>query len=129
MHDIYLRFLGDSERLFRIDWFKFIGTSYSPPVGIKEEDNFGIQNFALYQNYPNPFNPKTVISWQLPISSYIDLSIYNILGQKVCTLVSEKREAGKHQVEWNGSDYSSGLYFYRIATEHYTATKRMLLIK
>ncbi|HES59892.1 MAG TPA: carbohydrate-binding protein, partial [Caldithrix sp.] len=127
MHDVYLRFLG-SGKLFVIDWFKFIGTSYSPPVGIKEEDNFRIQNFTLYQNYPNPFNPVTVISWQLAVSSYVDLSIYNILGQKICTLVSEKQNADKHKIEWNASSAPSGVYIYKLRAGSFEQTKKMILL-
>ncbi len=83
----------------------------------------------LAQNYPNPFNPITVISWQLPVSSRVDLFIYNILGQKVSTLLSEKKDAGKHSIEWDASDFSSGIYFYRIQAGDFVQTKRMLLIK
>ena len=71
-------------------------------------------NFQLYQNYPNPFNPKTVISYQLPVSSHVDLSIYNILGQKIATLVNEKQSVGNYKVEFNASDLVSGVYIYKL---------------
>jgi hypothetical protein len=85
--------------------------------------------YYLLQNYPNPFNPKTVISWQLPANSHVNLSIYNILGQKVVTLINEKRGVGTHRVEWNAKNFTSGVYFYRIIAGDFVKTKRMLLIK
>ena len=87
------------------------------------------ESFHLAQNYPNPFNPVTVISWQLPVSSQVDLGVYNMLGNKVTTLICEKRQAGYHKVEWDASSYSSGIYFYRLQTGNFVQTKRMLLIK
>ena len=85
--------------------------------------------FSLAQNYPNPFNPRTVISWQLPISSQVELSIYNILGQRVTTLVNKKLPGGKHTVEWNAGELPSGFYYYRIKAGEFTDAKKMLLIK
>jgi hypothetical protein len=71
-------------------------------------------DYKLNQNYPNPFNPTTKINYELPTTNYVDLSIYNMLGQKVVTLVSEKQNAGNHQVEWDASGFASGVYYYRI---------------
>jgi len=91
-------------------------------------------NFELFQNYPNPFNPTTKISFQLPIKSKIRLKIYNLLGEDVADLLNETREAGLHEVEWNASEYSSGLYIYQIYTEGKNSStnlerKKMLLVK
>ena len=66
--------------------------------------------FRLEQNYPNPFNPKTKINYEVKITNYVNLSIYNVIGQKVTTLVSEKQSAGSYQVEWNASKFASGVY-------------------
>ena len=85
--------------------------------------------FALYQNYPNPFNPKTIINYELPITNDVELSIYNLLGQKMVTLVHERQKAGDHQVEWDSSGFPSGVYFYRINAGTYTDIKKMLLVK
>ena len=93
---------------------------------LKKENDI---NFALYQNYPNPFNPKTVISWQLTESNYVDLSIYNSLGQKICTLISEKQTAGSHQVEFDGAMLASGIYFYKLQSGKKAQIKKMLFIK
>ena len=98
-------------------------------TGMHFKKNINPIDMMLEQNYPNPFNPKTVISWQLPVGSYVDLSIYNIMGQKVYTLVSENQKAGNHKIEWNASGISSGIYLYRIKAGDFVQTKRMLLIK
>jgi hypothetical protein len=86
-------------------------------------------HFRLKQNYPNPFNPATIITYQLPIASEVELSVYNLLGQKVITLELGKKRAGQHQVEWNAKEYASGIYIYRIKADHFTSQKKMLLLK
>ena len=85
--------------------------------------------FELSQNYPNPFNPTTVIKFGLPRDSKVQLSVYNILGQKVADLLNETREAGYHSVEFNATRLASGSYFYRIETGSYTAVKKMLILR
>jgi predicted outer membrane repeat protein len=87
------------------------------------------KNYFLAQNYPNPFNPKTIINYELPITNYVDLSIYNILGQKVTTLVSQQQSAGYHEVEFNGHNLSSGIYLYRIEVGDWQDEKKMVLMK
>jgi len=89
--------------------------------------------FKLSQNYPNPFNAKTVISYQLPVISKVELSIYNILGQKVKKLVSEKQKAGLHTVEWDAGEFASGIYIYQLKAEGQKQkavfTKKLILLK
>lgn len=85
--------------------------------------------YAIDQNYPNPFNPRTTIRYQLPSASQVELTVFNLLGQKVTTLVSEKQKAGNYKVQWNASSFPSGVYFYRIQAGDFVQTKRMLLIK
>jgi hypothetical protein len=100
-------------------------------TGIPQENpnpNFP-QFFDLHQNYPNPFNPSTIIRWQLPATSQVELRIYNILGEKVATLVSEKQKAGSHQVEWDASRFSSGIYFYRIEAGAFQQVRKMVYLK
>ena len=87
------------------------------------------KEFSLSQNYPNPFNPKTIINYELQMTNEVELSIYNLLGQKVATLVSGRRVAGQHQVEWDATRFSSGIYFYRLKTENGHMIKKMQLIK
>ena len=85
--------------------------------------------YKLEQNYPNPFNPATTISYSIPSTSLVSLSVYNILGQEVAVLINEVREAGFYNVEFSGADLASGLYFYRLSTENFTQIKKMLLVK
>ena len=104
-------------------------------VGMDAEAAVLPQGFSLEQNYPNPFNPATVISYQLSVVSDVKLEIYNLLGQKVVTLFEGRREAGMHQVRWDGRDAAgskvgAGVYFYRLeAGKHYTAVRKMVLLK
>jgi hypothetical protein len=85
--------------------------------------------YSLSQNYPNPFNPSTTIKFTLKNSSMVKLTIYNILGQKIATLVDGQRSAGYYSVPFNGSRYASGVYFYRLETHEFQEEKKMLLIK
>ena len=87
------------------------------------------ESFSLAQNYPNPFNPVTTISFSLPHSSNVTLAIYNVLGEKITTLVDGEFSAGNHSVEWNAGEFSSGIYFYRIEASSFTQTNRMMLVK
>jgi len=87
------------------------------------------KTFSLSQNYPNPFNPVTAIGYQLSALSQVELNIYNILGQKVATLVSKKQSAGRYQVEWDASDFASGIYYYRIVAGDFQDVKKMIMLK
>jgi len=85
--------------------------------------------YSLDQNHPNPFNPVTTISFALPEPAYVTLSIYNILGEKMATVVDGNLDAGYHTAEWNGSNVASGIYLYRIETANFVDTKKMVLLK
>ncbi|MFA5052300.1 MAG: T9SS type A sorting domain-containing protein [Patescibacteria group bacterium] len=85
--------------------------------------------FSLSQNYPNPFNPATVISYSLPEATHVTLDVFNILGQKVATLINENQTAGEHNCTWVAREQASGIYFYRLATDHESVTKKMVLLK
>jgi hypothetical protein len=87
------------------------------------------KEFSLGQNYPNPFNPLTIIRYGLPQRSYVFLSVFNALGQRVATLVQGEVEAGYHEVRFDGSGLASGVYFYRIQAGTYVETKKLLLIR
>ncbi len=88
------------------------------------------EKYDLMQNYPNPFNPATKIRFDLPEKAVVTIRIYNILGQVVATLVNRQLlDAGKHQTEFIGDGYASGVYFYRIESDKFTQTKRMVLLK
>lgn len=86
-------------------------------------------SYTLMQNYPNPFNPSTQISFSLPEAAQVNLSVYNVLGQKVMDLVDGHMEAGTHNFEFDGSSLSSGMYFYRITTDNFSETKKMVMLK
>lgn len=88
-----------------------------------------ISGYHLSQNYPNPFNPSTSIEFRIPSSQFVTLKIYNLLGQEVTTLVSEKLKAGKHQYIWNAGSLASGIYLYRLQAGVYVETKKMILIR
>ena len=85
--------------------------------------------FRLGVNYPNPFNPTTVISYELPKETLVTLNVYDVLGQKVATLVNGQRPAGEHTVEFNGSRFASGVYFYRLVAGNHVMTRKMVLLK
>jgi uncharacterized repeat protein (TIGR01451 family) len=85
--------------------------------------------YGLSQNYPNPFNPATEIIFSLPSASRVKLEVFNVMGQKVTTLVHGQFEAGEHIIQWNGSDVASGVYFYRLQADDFVDTKKMMLLK
>jgi hypothetical protein len=87
------------------------------------------ETFELYQNYPNPFNPTTTFRYALPKDGRVVLEVYNLLGQRVRTLVDDEHRAGTYEVVFDGSDLSSGTYFYRIHTPDYTAVRKFILLK
>ncbi len=98
-------------------------------TGVEREGTSILNTFELFQNYPNPFNPSTSIRYNLPVSGFVNIKIFNSLGKEVATLVNEKQSPGLYRVNWQTSGYSSGVYFYRIETDGFMQTKKMLLIK
>ncbi|MDH7604099.1 MAG: CotH kinase family protein [Melioribacter sp.] len=94
------------------------------------KDEFQKENeFVLYQNYPNPFNPETIISFQLKFNSWVKLNVYDVLGNKVATLINEEKSAGKHYVKFNGKNLASGIYVYKLISPHVSLSKKMMLMK
>ncbi len=91
------------------------------------------KSFSLSQNYPNPFNPQTRINYELPITNFVSIKVYDALGNEIETLVNEKQNAGSYAVDFNaslyGSSLPSGIYFYKLVTEKFSETKKMILIK
>jgi predicted GH43/DUF377 family glycosyl hydrolase len=85
--------------------------------------------YALQQNYPNPFNPTTMISFSIPHDSHVILKIYNVLGEEVATLVNDQKTAGDYSVVWNASTVPSGIYWYRLLSDDFSATRQMVLVK
>ena len=88
-----------------------------------------VNSYELAQNFPNPFNPTTNIKFSIPTSSKVVLTIYNSMGKEVESLVNEKLNQGSYQVDWNAVNFSSGIYYYKIQTDGFIQTRKMLLIK
>jgi uncharacterized delta-60 repeat protein len=102
--------------------------------GLDNHENYVLgnnipDNFNLAQNYPNPFNPSTVISYDLPVNSFVDAAVYDLLGKKISTLVNEYQSAGRYNVTFNPASLPSGTYIYTIKAGNYTSSKKMVLIK
>jgi photosystem II stability/assembly factor-like uncharacterized protein len=98
-------------------------------LAINSESNNIPEQFSLLQNYPNPFNPVTTIKFDLPKDNFVTLKIYDMLGREVAILVNDKLSACTHSLNWNASQFSSGIYFYRIQAGDFRDVKRMILIK
>jgi hypothetical protein len=101
----------------------------SPLSGIGEIRMNIPESPSLRQNFPNPFNPTTKVSFVISHSSFVTLKVYDVLGREVATLVNGKKEAGRHEVEFDGSNLQSGVYFYRLQAEQYSSTKKFILLK
>jgi len=103
-------------------------------VNINTMSNNAPSKFSLSQNYPNPFNPNTIINYSIPSNvkgqtSNVKLMIYNALGKVIATLLNEKQNSGSYEVEFNGEDLPSGVYFYQLEAGDFVETKRMILLK
>jgi hypothetical protein len=83
----------------------------------------------LAQNFPNPFNPSTRIEFGVPHSGHVILEVFNTLGDRIATVLDETMEAGYHQVSFDGSRFATGIYFYRLVTDHTVLMKKMALVK
>ncbi|NCS89254.1 MAG: hypothetical protein AUK34_03280 [Ignavibacteria bacterium CG2_30_36_16] len=104
------------------------------PVDVQENYTILPVEFKLEQNYPNPFNPATLIRYNIPLQTKVKLVVYDILGRIVKTLVNEVKDQGRHETSWDGTNsmnisVSTGVYFYRLETENFISTKKMLLVK
>ena len=124
---VYHAFSQGGQRSIQLEHPKFEAVTVSLS-GVSGSPELPVE-FSLSQNYPNPFNPTTSIAYGLPSAQHVNLTVYNVLGQTVVTLVDGQQEAGNHLVDWEASEHSSGVYFYRLTTEQNTETKKMLLLK
>jgi hypothetical protein len=107
-------------------------TSYvytSTLTAVKENGNNIPSDYALYQNYPEPFNPTTIIEYDIPKPSYVTLTVYDILGRKVETLVSAEKSPGHYETSFDGAGLPSGVYFYRLQAGSFTEAKKLVLLK
>ena len=99
-----------------------------PITSIKDVDKL-LNNFTLFQNYPNPFNPTTKIKYQIKTSNHVKLVVYDVLGRRVETLVNENKTPGIFEIEFNGTELSSGVYYYCLTSEGYNKRMKMILVK
>jgi len=93
------------------------------------ENNTTPVSYSLNQNFPNPFNPVTKINYQVPALSKVMLTVYDVLGNKIATLVDKKQKAGSYSVDFSGANLASGMYFYKIEAGDFSAIKKMTLVK
>ena len=103
--------------------------SFETSTGVRETVELGPSSFSLAQNYPNPFNPSTTIAFTLPRSNHTTLKIFNTLGEEIALLIDKKLAAGKHEVQWNAEGLPSGVYFYRLQSEGFVETRRLVLLR
>ena len=112
--------LSDNKKLFSTNNNGGIPTSVSETIPNK---------FELYQNYPNPFNPSTTIGYSIAQRGFVELNVYDILGQKVVTLVNMEQLKGSYKIDFNASNLTSGVYFYRLQSNDFTETKKLILLR
>ena len=110
-----------------VPYWKFT-YSYIPITGF-EPTWSGVNNYRLSDNYPNPFNPSTTIEFDLPKTSEVSLKVFNILGEEVTTLVSDRLSPGSYSYEWDASNLASGVYLYRLQAGDYVETRKMILMR
>jgi hypothetical protein len=87
------------------------------------------QIFSLEQNYPNPFNPSTTIMYSLPVSGHVKLKVYDILGKQVAALIDKEQNRGSYEIPFDASFLPSGVYFYRLSSNKFTQTRKMIILK
>lgn len=98
-------------------------------TGINNNNNQIVDKYSLSQNFPNPFNPTTKISYSIPKAGLVQLKIYDVLGREVASPVNEFKNAGVYTLDFDGSKFSSGVYFYKLTSGDFTKVKKMVLIK
>ncbi len=123
--DLHLRWEIEGQRIAQV--IPLIGSTDPNFTSVETEDV--LKNYSLSQNYPNPFNSSTVINYQLPVTSNVTLKVYDILGREVATLVNEEKHAGSYEIEFNGTNLTSGIYFYHLISGDYSKTKKMILLR
>ena len=112
-----------------------VNSVYRRPLGelVGIVSNKIVSEFSLSQNYPNPFNPVTRIKFQIEKPGFVKFVVFDVLGQKVAELVNKQLQPGTYETEWSatggGTNYPSGVYFYKLTTPDFTQTKKMVLIK
>ena len=98
-------------------------------VSVDEQPTNTVKSYSLLQNYPNPFNPSTLISFTLPEQAKVKIIIYDALGNQLDVISDGVKSAGSHSVNWNATNYASGIYFYRLEANNFVQTRKMILMK
>ena len=98
-------------------------------TGVEEHPQPLPRHLTLSQNYPNPFNPSTSIRFDVPVSGFVSLRVYDLLGEQVSTLANEERTPGSYVVRWEAAGLPSGIYFYRLSANGYVETKKLILAR
>ncbi len=139
-------YFGGSERFSSKDWAVVItgGVKTGPQISastyvlfdtlqtvtsVETIDHNIPESFFLLQNFPNPFNPNTTIQFSIPKQSFVTLEVFNTLGEKITTLASEEMNAGSYKYEWNAENLPSGIYLYRLLTNSFSESKKMILLR
>jgi hypothetical protein len=122
---------SSAAKTYYVDNLRLIGATAVAAKAGSREINVETEpaTFRLEQNYPNPFNPSTVINYELPAPAHVTLSVYNMLGQKVATLVDGQQDAGYKSVTFDMNNFSSGVYIYRLTADSYVDIKKMTLVR
>ena len=114
---------------------RYVGASGTSQLSTKSTSSLKLpDSFRLHSNYPNPFNPTTHIKFDLPTSSMVNITIYNVIGHHIRTLLNSNQPAGHHSLHWDsrngvGKKVASGIYIYSIQTGEFRATKKMVLLE
>ncbi len=103
--------------------------SISPIVNVSNNESLIAKSFKLEQNYPNPFNPITTISYSIPKTCLVAIKVYDVLGREINTIINDEKSAGNYKIEFDGSKYASGIYFYTMQAGDFTETKKLILLK
>ena len=122
---------SDTEEIFTSlgNFLMGIGIGHDVPATAIERNTLKLCSFALKENYPNPFNPSTTIEFALPKSAFVQITVYNSLGEETETLISKNMVPGQYQVEFNGLNLSSGIYYYSYAAGEFRQVRKMVLLK
>ncbi len=128
-------FSGNLSGTFYLDDVRFLtAAEIARATAVEEDESATPATFALDQNYPNPFNSGTVIRFDLPSAGETELTVFNLVGQKVATLVDGMREAGRYTLRWDGRDedgrsLATGVYIYRMQSRNHVETRKLLLLR
>lgn len=129
-YDYIAPFIGGDESVEGVvKYYLSVEAEYAKSTNVNETQRQSPDGFHLSQNFPNPFNPTTVIEYSIPRAGIVTLKVYDLLGQEVGTLVNQQQRAGTYYVNFNATRLASGVYFYRIETDGFESTRKMILLQ